>query len=232
MKLHYPNEYELLPKFLNLRRDYSLWIVLLLFSCACGYAQIVNEGIFHVSASTNIYLGEEYTNKSGGILCNNGSLYLNNNLINNGTMEPLAGSTYFKCSVNPIIIISDLTTANNLGIDSTTAVNLFKVSPKNSKITYLGEKSRTFQINATFSETFNLGSDDYKTFFLIKNGSTTLTETNTLKRVNNTEGKPGNSISGTVELAPEDYIEIWGQSKVDFDTSSKPELSLKINISN
>jgi hypothetical protein len=216
-----------------LRRDYYVWIVLLLFSCAFGYAQIVNEGIFHISASSNVYFENDYTNKSSGIHSNDGNLYLNKNFTNNGTIATLDGTTYIKCAIHPVINVSDLTIANNLETDSTTVDNLFKVpTPQNYRIIYLGEKLRTFQINATLSEMANLEPEDYKTFFIIKNGSTTLIETGRLKRVNNAADLPGHSFSGTVDLVPEDYLEIWGQSKVAFDTSSKPELSLNINISN
>ncbi|MAW96340.1 MAG: hypothetical protein CMF36_08850 [Leeuwenhoekiella sp.] len=103
----------------------------------------------------------------------------------------------------------------NTNTNTTTAVNLFRMSsPQNNRLTYLGKKTRTFQVNAALSVrgADNVGS--FYAFFIRKNGVTTLTETNTIMRVNNTADVVSNSISGTVELAPNDFIEIWGQRLV------------------
>lgn len=124
-----------------------------------------------------------------------------------------------------------LNLAGNTNSNSTTAVNLLRVSsPQNNRITYLGQKTRTFQINAALSIRGNSGTGDYYAFFIRKNGTTTLTETNTLMRVNNTSDISSNTISGTVELAPNDYIEIWGQRLVGTGTTSITVFSLNINI--
>ncbi|WAC02318.1 hypothetical protein N7U66_00730 [Lacinutrix neustonica] len=105
-----------------------------------------------------------------------------------------------------------LNLAGNGNTNTTTAVNLLRIaSSQDNRITYLGNKKRTFQINATLSIRGNLGVGDYYAFFIRKNGSTTLTETNSLMRINSTTDISSNAISGTVELAPNEYIEIWGQ---------------------
>ncbi|ULC58058.1 hypothetical protein MBM09_09005 [Flaviramulus sp. BrNp1-15] len=124
-----------------------------------------------------------------------------------------------------------LNLSGNTGSNTTTAVNLFRISsPQNNRITYLGKKTKTFQINAALSIRGNSGTGDYYGFFIRKNGTTTLTETNTLMRVNNTSDISSNSISGTVELAPNDYIEIWGQRLVGSGTTSITVFSLNISI--
>lgn len=67
-------------------------------------------------------------------------------------------------------------------------------------------------------------------FSLEKNGTDTLTETNTLMRVNSTTDISSNAISGTVELAPNDYIEIWGQRLIGSGTTSITVFSLNLSI--
>ena len=49
-------------------------------------------------------------------------------------------------------------------------------------------------------------------------------------RVNNTSDISSNSISGTVELAPNDYIEIWGQRLIGTGTTSITVFSLNVNL--
>ena len=118
-------------------------------------------------------------------------------------------------------------------LNTTTAVNLFRVSSlQNNRLTYLGKKTRTFQINASLSVRGNSGTGDYYAFFIKKNGATgtSLVETNTLMRVNNTSDISSNSISGTVELAPNDYIEIWGQRLIGNGTTSVTVFSLNVNL--
>ncbi|WP_055435068.1 hypothetical protein [Lacinutrix algicola] len=105
--------------------------------------------------------------------------------------------------------------SGNSGSNSTTVVNALRVSsPQDNRLTYLGKKTRTFQISASLSVRGNVNLGDYYAFFIRKNGTTTLTETNTIMRVNVLADITSNSISGTVELEPNDYIEIWGQKLV------------------
>jgi hypothetical protein len=49
-------------------------------------------------------------------------------------------------------------------------------------------------------------------------------------RVNNTSDISSNSITGTVEMAPGDFIEIWGQRLVGSGTSTITVFSLNLNI--
>ncbi|WP_452232435.1 hypothetical protein [Lacinutrix sp. MEBiC02595] len=126
---------------------------------------------------------------------------------------------------------SALNLAGNGNSNSTTAVNLMRMSsPQDNRITYLGKKTRTFQINASLSVRGSTTVGNYYAFFIRKNGSTTLVETNTLMRVNNTSDISSNSITGTVELAPDDYIEIWAQRLVGSGSSSLAVFSLNLNI--
>ncbi|MCX7550968.1 hypothetical protein [Xanthomarina sp. F2636L] len=121
--------------------------------------------------------------------------------------------------------------SGNSNSNTTTAVNLLRTSsPQDNRITYEGKKTRTFQVNAALSIRGNSGVGTYYAFFIRKNGNTTLVETNTLMRVNNTSDVSSNSISGTVELAPGDYIEIWGQRLTSSGTDSISVFSLNLSI--
>ncbi len=126
---------------------------------------------------------------------------------------------------------SPLNLSGNSSSNTTTLVNALRtMSTQDNRITYTGKKTRTFQLNAALSIRGNSGIGDYYAFFIRKNGSTTLAETNTLMRVNNTSDISSNAISGTVELAPNDYIEIWGQRLTGSGTTSITVFSLNLNI--
>ncbi|WP_290628687.1 hypothetical protein [Altibacter sp.] len=147
-----------------------------------------------------------------------------------------AGNLYYNGTITTGFVQSvtnnnEFNLTGNSGSNSTTAVNLFRVtSPQNNRITYTGKKTRTFQFNAAISVRGNSGTGDYYAFFIKKNGITTLTETNTIFRVNNTADISSNSISGTVELAPNEYIEIWGQRLLGSGTTSITVFSLNLSI--
>ncbi len=148
-----------------------------------------------------------------------GNLYYNGT-ITTGFVQSVANNNEFNLS-------------GNTTINTTTAVNLFRVSsPQNNRLTYLGKKTRTFKIDAALSVRGNSGTGDFYAFFIKKNGATgtSLVETNTIMRVNNTSDISSNSISGTVELAPNDYVEIWGQRLVGSGTTSITVFSLNLNI--
>ncbi|WP_255571159.1 hypothetical protein [Halomarinibacterium sedimenti] len=126
---------------------------------------------------------------------------------------------------------SEFNLSGNTTTNTTTAVNLFRTSsPQNNRITYMGKKTRTFQINAALSIRGNSGTGDYYAFFIKKNGTTTLVETNSLMRVNTTSDISSQAISGTVELAPNDYVEIWGQRLIGSGTTSITVFSLNLSI--
>ena len=121
--------------------------------------------------------------------------------------------------------------SGNSNTNSTTPVNMFRTeSPVDNRIKYLGKKTRTFQVNATLSVRGTSGVGDFYAFVIRKNGITTLTETNTIMRVNNTSDISSNAISGTVELAPGDYVEIWGQRLVGTGNTGLAVFSLNLSI--
>lgn len=225
MKLNAPNISKLQP---IMRKKYLIWNLLVFFNIICSYAQIVNEGIFYISDSTTVYFDSDYTNKSTGTLNNNGSLYFDKTFVNNGKIISPSGGTFYKCTISPEIIISDISINNDKEIDETATNNLFKLfSLEKNRLKYLGQKTRMLQINATLKK----GEEsENSAYFINKNGSTILTKTNTLIQENNTSDKLNFSISGAVELAPNDFIEIWRQGKDNSNTMPLNVCKLNIEI--
>ena len=124
-----------------------------------------------------------------------------------------------------------LNLSGNSNANSTSAVNLLRMSSLvDNRLTYLGKKTRTFQISASLSVRGGTSTGNFYAFYIRKNGTVTLTETNTLMRVNNTSDINSISISGTVELDPGEYIEIWGQRLVGSGTTLLSIFSLNLNI--
>lgn len=105
-----------------MKQNYFFFFVLYFICASHGYSQIVNEGILQIKASTNVYFGDEYTNKSTGIHNNNGELHLNNNFVNNGITTAVSGTTFFNSVLNDIQTISgtkDSIIFNNLEVNLT-----------------------------------------------------------------------------------------------------------------
>lgn len=127
---------------------------------------------------------------------------------------------------------SPLNLSGNGNANTTSAVNLLRMSSLvDNRLTYLGKKTRTFQISASLSVRGGTSTGNFYAFYIRKNGTVTLTETNTLMRVNNTSDINSISISGTVELDPGDYIEIWGgQRLVGSGSTLLSVFSLNLNI--
>ncbi len=113
--------------------------------------------------------------------------------------------------------------AFNLSSNTTLlAPNNFRVtSPSNNRLTYQGRRTKTFQVNATLAvrgNSANTANQFYSFFFrkgLTTGVTTTLVPTNTVMKIPTNPGSGSElvslSISGTVELAPGEFIEIWGQ---------------------
>ncbi len=76
-----------------MKQNYFVLLVLYFICISLGHSQIVNEGILQIKATTTVYFGDEYTNKSTGSHNNDGQLYLYRNFINNGTTTAASSST-------------------------------------------------------------------------------------------------------------------------------------------
>ena len=97
-----------------MEQKYITFLSLFFISITSVFSQIVNEGTLQIKPSTIVYFGEEYTNKIAANHNNDGELYLNSNLVNNGITSALSGTTFFKSTVNSVQTISGSTNSINL----------------------------------------------------------------------------------------------------------------------
>jgi len=135
-------------------------------------------------------------------------------------------------------IPTGLNVAFNLDNNTTTlAPNSFRVtSTTNNRLTYQGRRSQTFQVNATLAVRANTSNTTnlFFSFFFRKAGGVggpeILVPTNTVLRTPAGFGAGSEiislSISGTVELAPGEYIEIWGQRLTGNASITAPQLAI------
>jgi len=151
--------------------------------------------------------------------------------------EVASANIYYNGTLNASygLTISGSTPFNlipNNGVNNFLDVNMLRTATTNnrSRISYEGKKSRAFQVNVSLSVESTTGyfSPGNYAFYIRKNG-VDLSQTKTIIRVNNTTTFFNLSISGTVELAPSDYVEIYGKridgSQVEISIAS---LSLSI----
>lgn len=97
---------------------------------------------------------------------------------------------------------------------TTTAASLFRTtSPANNRMTYTGAKTRRFQVMGTLSMTA-AGSNKNFSFYIAKNG-VILPESKQWLRLNASSDRDCVSLSCTVQLAPNDYIEVWVENNSD-----------------
>ncbi len=91
---------------------------------------------------------------------------------------------------------------------TTTGLNLFRVtSPVDNRLTYTGEKTRFFSYTGSISVTASSNGKRF-VFYIAKNG-TVLPESEQSRKIANGADRGSISLSGVVELAPNDYIEVW-----------------------
>ncbi len=116
----------------------QLFLSLLLLPLIVLNAQIVNKGILKIKDGTTVYFGENFTNKTGATLNNEGNLHLNADLINNGTMTQSAnanlanGITYFDSPTNTNATINSIQhiSGSNKIIFENLVVNMTDASSK------------------------------------------------------------------------------------------------------
>jgi hypothetical protein len=118
------------------------------------------------------------------------------------------GAMYISATAVTTIITSN----TPVKVSGTTlAVRLFRVDGgANNRLKYTGTKTRLFSITGSISVSSTLNNT--LGFYIFKNGAM-LTSTKSLVRVTSTGESFTAAISGTVELATDDYIELWVENK-------------------
>lgn len=98
---------------------------------------------------------------------------------------------------------------------TTTAVNLFRASsPTNNRLTYTGTKLKKFLVICSLTAT-QVSTNKYFSFYIAKNGTVLQESRQEIKIINSSDQGPI-TISCTVPLSPNDYVEVW----VENETSS------------
>ena len=110
---------------------------------------------------------------------------------------------------------------------TTTAANLFRVTnPANNRITYTGTKARNFQAMVSLSLTSAANTKEYS-FFIAKNG-TILPESKQTVKILNSGDENSLTVSCTVQLATNDYVEVWVEDNTDATDPTIQTMNLSI----
>ncbi len=125
--------------------------------------------------------------------------------IDTETDDVASGHVYITTPILTIISASN-TPVKVLG--TTTIANTFRfTSTVDNRLTYDGTKVRVFEVSASLSMTSPVNGKRYS-FCIAKNG-VALPGTNQQRKIANGGDIGALTITGTVELAPSDYVEIW-----------------------
>lgn len=94
---------------------------------------------------------------------------------------------------------------------TTTALNLFRFdtgdTPTNNRLRYMGTKTRKFIITGSYSVLSSSSTDANYSLYVAKTNVVDIATKSPLRTLNNLDRMAG-AISGSIELAPGDYIEI------------------------
>ncbi len=110
---------------------------------------------------------------------------------------------------------------------TTSAVGLFRVtSPANNRLVYTGIKNRRFAVIGSVSVT-SQAANKYFSFYIYKNG-VQLPESEQAMRLSTGVDKGSLTLSCTVQLSTNDYIEIWAANTSDATGMTVETLNLTI----
>lgn len=110
---------------------------------------------------------------------------------------------------------------------TTTSVGLFRVtSPSNNRLVYAGTKTRRFFVTASMSVT-STSANKYFSFYIYKNG-VKLPESEQAMRLSTGVDKGSLTITCTVQLSTNDYIEVWAANTSDNSSMTVETLNLAI----
>lgn len=122
-----------------------------------------------------------------------------------------AGNIYITTPVNTSF--SAINTPTKV-LGTTTNTGLFRVDmPVNNRIQYTGTKTRRFQVICSLSIASS-GNNKYYSFYIYKNG-VQLPESRQALKLGANADKGSVTLSCTVELDANDYIEVWVENNTD-----------------
>ncbi|TND08302.1 MAG: hypothetical protein FD123_2333 [Bacteroidetes bacterium] len=144
--------------------------------------------------------------------------------INNEKDDVAAGNVYVSTAVATTFTAVN-TPTKILG--TTTAASLFRVSsPANNRMTYTGVKTRRFQVICSLS-LVAAANNKYFSFYIAKNG-TILAESKQSLKLGSNDDKGSVTLSCTVQLAANDYIEVWVENNSDATSVTVETLNLAV----
>jgi hypothetical protein len=112
-------------------------------------------------------------------------------------------------------------------LGTTTTASLYRVSsPVSNRLTYAGTKTRRFQVICSLSLLAS-GNNKNFTFYVAKNG-VVLPESKQLFKCSSQVDRGSLTLSCTVPLAPNDYVEVWVANNSDGTTVTIESLNLAI----
>lgn len=153
--------------------------------------------------------------KLGNLSFVNSGTYVNGTFSTDWEVEASGINTQKDENATGSIYISSTSTTNVTGINvpvkvngTTTSANLFRVDTdsQDNRLRYTGTKTRFFNVIATFS--MEGGRNDTIAFYIYKNG-VAVPSIFVLNRIESMNDIGAATIMGTVELATNDYVELW-----------------------
>jgi len=144
--------------------------------------------------------------------------------INTEKDDVSTGNLYLTASTNTTFSGTDVPTKV---LGTTTAASLFRVtSPANNRLTYAGTKSKRFQVIGSLSVT-SQAANKYFSFYIVKNG-VVLQESKQAMRLSSGVDKGSVTLSCTIQLAANDYVEVWVENNSDNSYVTIETLNLAI----
>ncbi len=138
--------------------------------------------------------------------------------------EVATGNLYVSTSA-----VTNITGANTpiKMAGSTTALNLLRTSsPVDNRLVYIGTKTRYFSYTGSISVTASSNGKRF-VFYLAKNGAI-LPESEQSRKIANGADRGSISLSGVVQLAPNDYVEVWVENINDGTNITAESMNLLI----
>ena len=112
-------------------------------------------------------------------------------------------------------------------LGTTTPASLFRVSsPTDNRLTYTGTKSKRFQVICSLSLTAQ-AANKYYSFYIVKNG-VVQPESRQAMRLSSGVDKGSVTLSCTVLLDANDYVEVWVENNSDNTAMTVESLNLAI----
>lgn len=207
-----------------------------------SFTMIEKLGGFHHCLASNSAIGLDVT---GITSITEAATMRNTAMMGNGTRVNGSFSLQWEVESPGIATEKDDVAAGNLYLTSaaltsftsvntpvkvagtTSSVGLFRVtSPANNRLVYIGTKTRRFSVTASVSVT-SQSANKYFSFFIFKNG-VKLPESEQAMRLSSGVDKGSLTVTCTVQLSTNDYIEVWAANTSDNSGMTVETLNIAI----